>query len=434
MHLDALQNRGRLGRYFHNVSWLVGGRILRLVLSLTVSTWVARYLGPAEFGELSYQLSLVVMLSALATAGLDGLLVRELVNKRMAPMTVLGTAFGLRAGGGLVIYAGLLLFAGATQGWGTGLLMVAMLGADIVLQGFNVIDLYFQARVANKWVVVAGSVALVAGSVMRVVLIVTGMPLIYFAAVMMMEGMLIAGLLVVFYRSQSEEQGRWRFDLQLAKTLLTESWPLIVSAVVIVGYMRIDQLMLKSYAGEAAVGVYAAAVRLGEAWYFLPMFVGATLNPWILEGRGIGEAEYRRRLVRLYSIMTWMSLVVAGVLCVASPVLVGIFYGEQYHEAAGILSIHVWAGVAMAVGVAAGKWYVAEGYTIGAMRKALAGLGANVTLNFVLIPQYGAYGAAVSAVAGHVVANFFYDFFDRKVRPQLLLKFRALSVGNLWVR
>ena len=410
---------------------MLGGRVFRLGLSVTVGAWVARHLAPAEFGELSYMLSMVALLSALAGAGLDGLIVRELIDQRRDRGETLCTAFALRVGAGLVLYLGLLLSWWALKGDGIGFRMVALLGADIVLQGANVFDLDFQARRANKWTVIAGTISLVVASAVRIALILGGAQVVHFAAAVMLEAALQAGLLAALYLLRRSSLERWHFSFGCARTLLAESWPMIISAAAVAGCMRVDQLMLKALAGEAAVGVYAAASRLGEAWYFLPMFIGTVLNPWILEARSMGELVYRRRLTQFYGIMIWSSFAVAVALSLVASPLIELLYGAEYVDAAAPLRIHVIGGVFLALGVATGKWYVAEGHTIGAMRKALLGLSVNLAGNAVLIPRYGLCGAAAATAAGHLTANVLYDLLDARVRPQLALKLRALAPWSL---
>lgn len=420
-----------LGRYARSFGWLVAARLGRMVLSITVGAWVARYLAPAEFGALSYQLSLVAMVSALAGAGLDGLLVRELVTRPGGVGETLGTAMGLRLAAGVVLYVALLAGWWATHDGGAGGWMLAVLGADIILQSANVFDLYFQAQVANKWTALAGIGAAVAASAVRVGLILAGASLVCFAGAVLVESLVLAAGLAYFYGRGRPTTDRWSYDAGYARRLLAESWPLIVSAGAVAGCMRVDQVMLGALAGEAAVGVYAAAARLGEAWYFVPMFMGTVLNRWVLDGRALGDAVYRERLLRFYAGTVWCAIgIAAAVALLASPLVLAL-YGRDYAAAAGALRIHAIGGVFLALGVAAGKWFVAEGHTRGLMGKALLGLGVNVAANALLIPAYGVNGAAAGTAAGHLAANVLYDFIDPRVRTQRGLKLRAFTPWSL---
>ena len=81
-------------KYFANTSWLLGERVLRMIISLFVGIYVARYLGPERFGLLSYSVSFVWLFSSLASFGLNNILVRELVQSPEQRNNLLGTVFG----------------------------------------------------------------------------------------------------------------------------------------------------------------------------------------------------------------------------------------------------------------------------------------------------------------------------------------------------
>ena len=98
------------------------------------------------------------------------------------------------------------------------------------------------------------------------------------------------------------------FELGIAKQLLKDSWPLIFSAIVVMIYMRIDQIIIKEMLGEYEVGIYSAAVRLSEGCYFIPMLITASLFPAILNGKKQSEELYKQRLQHLYTLMVWMAI------------------------------------------------------------------------------------------------------------------------------
>ena len=78
--LQSLKSNQGFMRYFKNTSWLFAEKILRMFVGLFVGIWVARYLGPEQFGLFSYAQSFVGLFTAMATLGLDGIVVRELVK------------------------------------------------------------------------------------------------------------------------------------------------------------------------------------------------------------------------------------------------------------------------------------------------------------------------------------------------------------------
>ena len=83
-------------KYFSNTSWLMAERILRMTVALFVGVYVARYLGPERFGLLSYTNSFVGLYLALATLGIESIVIRELVKSPESRNELLGSALGLK--------------------------------------------------------------------------------------------------------------------------------------------------------------------------------------------------------------------------------------------------------------------------------------------------------------------------------------------------
>src|SRR4051812_29342678 len=112
---DALRAKlagsSSLQSILHNMGWLFFDKFIRLGSGLFVGAWVARYLGPEQFGLLNFSISFAALFGVAATLGLDGIVVRELVRTPSRRDDVLGSAFALKLAGGAVT---LLAAVGAT--------------------------------------------------------------------------------------------------------------------------------------------------------------------------------------------------------------------------------------------------------------------------------------------------------------------------------
>ncbi|OAD19255.1 polysaccharide biosynthesis protein [Candidatus Thiomargarita nelsonii] len=136
---------------------------------------------------------------------------------------------------------------------------------------------------------------------------------------------------------------QWRWSV--ASALLRDSWPLILSGMVVSIYMKIDQVMIKEMLGTKEVGLYAAAVKLSEAWYFLPVLITNSLFPAIIKAKKVSQEFYYNRLQKLYDLMVWMAIAIALPMTFLSDWIVNLLYGGEYNEAGNILRVHIWAGV-----------------------------------------------------------------------------------------
>ena len=422
---DALQ------RVLGNVSWLLLDKLLRLGVGLIVTAWIARYLGPEQFGIWSYALSFAALFGTFATLGLDGIVVRELVKDPASRDEILGSAFILKLVGGLIALAmSAGLFALLKPEDTLSFYLIILAAGIFVLQSLDAVDLYFQAHVQSKYSVIARDTAFVLLSLGRVALILSGATLIVFAGAGLAEAVLAAVLLVLAFRIRGESVFRWRANLRTARSLLRDSWPLILSGLVIMVYMRIDQIMIGEMIGKAAVGTYAAAVRISEIWYFVPVAIAGSVYPAIVELRHSNPERYRLRMQQLYDMLTWLSIGAGIIISLLSGFIIHLLYGEEFRDAAGILIVHVWTGVFVSLGVASGKHLLAENLTKIAFYRSLCGALVNVGLNFVLIPQYGAIGAAFATLISQALATYIFDFTNAATRTMFMMKTQSLFFVN----
>ena len=415
-------------KYFENTSWLFAEKILRMIVGLFVSVWVARYLGPEQFGLFSYAQSFVGLFVAIAGLGLNGIIVRELVKDESKRDALLGTAFKLKLIGALLALIALAIAVNLSQQDSLTTLLIFIIASATVFQSFNVIDSHFQAKVLSKYIVYANIISLLISSIVKIWLILNDAPLLYFAYSILFDSFILMCGFLYFYRYKRYFISQWFFDKKLARSLLKDSWPLILSGLVIAVYMKIDQIMIKEMLSVEALGQYAAAVRISEAWYFIPTVIASSLFPAIINAKKQSEALYYARLQKLYDLMVWMAIAVALPMTFLSDWVVNLFYGEQYNQAGSVLIIHIWAGVFVFLGVASGKWFTSENLQILAFWRTFYGMVANVLLNFWLIPKYGVQGAAIATLVANLIAAFIYDFFNKVTRPIFYMKLKSIFV------
>jgi len=429
-----LKHHSGFSKYFANTSWLLGERVLRMAVSLFVGIYVARYLGPERFGLLSYTLSFVLLFGSLASFGLDDILVRELVHRPEQRNNLLGTVFWLKVCGTAVMgttIALVLQFKVEDQQtyW-----MIALITFGVLFQATNVVYFYFQSQVQSKFAVRAQAFQLLVTSIFKIYLVWNQAELIWFAFALMLDQAVVAALFLLLYHWKIEWFPFFSFRWIQAKKLMRDAWPLIFAGMVVSVYMKIDQVMLKEMLDAKAVGVYAAAVKLCEAWYIVPAIVAASLFPAIIEARKKSETLYYERVQNLYDLMVWASVAVALPTTLLADWVILILYGTDFQEAADVLRIYIWGGVFVTLGIASSKWLVAENLQRYLFYGTALGALLNVGCNLWLIPIYGIKGAAFATLVAQVTVCFLSLSFFKKTRHNFLLAAKSLSIYGAYKR
>jgi len=211
--------------------------------------------------------------------------------------------------------------------------------------------------------------------------------------------------------------------------LLKESWPLLLSGLAITFYMRIDQVMLGEMLGEHDVGIYSAALRLSEVWYVIPMVIVSSVMPSFTEARAHSEELYYQRLQKLFTYLVRIAYLVAIPMTIIATPLITLLFGTQYSSAGPVLAVHIWAALFVFLGVARRIYSINEGLNIPVMFGTISGALINVLLNIILIPRYGALGAAIATIFSYGFSDVvFYQFIPsyRKIYKMML---SALTFG-----
>ena len=429
---SLLKHKGFI-KFFKNTSWVFLERITRMIVGLFVGVWVARYLGPERFGLLSYAQSFVGLFSYIAILGLDVIVVRELVKNKNLNEEITSTVFWLRLMGAFVVLLILAIAINFTSNDTYTNTLIFIIASATIFQSFNVIDLYFQSKVMSKFVVYANIISLFLSSIVKITLILNQAPLVAFAWVILFDSFILACGFIYFYikKNLKFKIKNLKLKIKTATLLLKDSWPLMLSGMAISIYLRIDQVMIKEMINTEAVGQYAAAIRLSEIWYFIPMVMATSLFPAIINAKKKNENLYYLRFQRLYDFMVFMAIAIALSMTFLGTFIVELLYGTQYNQAGSVLLIHIWAGVFVFLGVASSKWFLAENLKMLSLQRTFYGMITNIILNFILIPKYGIQGAAFATLISQAISTYIIDFFHIKTRKMFYMKSKTIFLTSL---
>lgn len=428
----ALAARAVQSQTGSNAGWLLLDRVVRQGGSLLLNLLIARYLGVRGWGVLSYAAALASFAAAVANAGIDAVVVRDLVRSPERRLDVLGSALVVRLASGAVAVLGVVGVAWrfAPDPRDT-VPVTVLLCLGVMFQAFDVTDLWFQAARRVRAAALARLAVFAASLALRGAILAGSGGVLAVATVTAGEGLLATGALAIAYRRAGQRMSQWRLDWGSVRALAREGWPLCLSGLAVMVYMRIDVVMLGAMSGTREVGLYGAATRLSEAWYLVPTSVAAAVAPAIITAHAQDRRAYLILLRRLLRGLTLTAIAVAVVLTATAGPVVGLVFGSAYRGAEAILAIHVWSGVFVAAGVAQGTWSVCEGLTRLVLLRTVVGAIVNVVLNLVFIPAFAGVGAALATLIAYALSAVVLNALDYRTRGFFWLQIQAL--GPAWL-
>ncbi len=413
-------------KYANNAFWLFSEKGLRAAEAFLVGLWVARYLGPEDFGLLNYAYSLVFLFTAIATLGLDQIVVKDLVNKGASRDKILGTTFGLRIGGFIAMSLLILLTLSLLNNTDRVNWIIWLITFSVIFQSFNGIDFYFQSKVASKPITWVNMAMVVISALIKIGLIIAKAELIYFAGVYCIETLLCAVGFIYFYGREGLIIAKWEFSWGTAKSLLSRSWFLIIGTIATAIYMKIDQVMIKEFMGERAVGLYSAAVKICSVWLFVTVAITQSIFPSLVKLKKSSQEQFLNRLQQLYNLLMKIAIVASVVFTLFSTVIVKFLFGEAYIESSGILTIYIWSIIFVFLSNGSWGYYLNENLEKFSSIRLVAGAITNVVLNLIFIKKFGLLGAAYATLISYAISGYFVNALFGKTRTNFLLQSRAI--------
>jgi len=411
------------GKVLANTTWIIGGKIFQMVLSLIISMMIARYLGPSNFGLINYVVSFVALFTSVSALGLDGIIVNELVKGEKASNDIIGTSIVIRFISGLLSIICVLALVYLFNRNNKLLLIIALLQSlSLPLKAFESINFWFQYQLKSKYIVIAQIVGYIITSTYKIFLLLTEKGVVWFSASISLEVLFVSLIMINSYSSKNGL--RFKFSPQLVKSMLSRSYHFIIAGIMATVYAQIDKVMLGNMVGISSVGVYTAAVTVSVTWSFIPIAVIESLRPVIMELRNKNFSSYEVKLKQLLSIILWISIFFSLGIAVFGKWIILILFGNQYFGAHKVLYFYSAGMVFSYIGNVRSLWLICEEKYKYVQFFSIAGAITNIILNLIMINLWGIYGAAIATSITQIALNMIIPlmFFETKAYPKYLVQ------------
>ncbi|UAL47156.1 flippase [Sutcliffiella horikoshii] len=431
---SRIKDNAILAKTIKNASWLVGDKVFTMAIGILVMALVARYLGPENYGIYNYALAFVTLFTALSTLGLETLSVKIIVQQEEEEGTILFTSLLLRVLGGffLTLLTSIVIRFVAPNETLVHLLVLVM-SFTMIFKSLEVIEYWIQAYQKSKISSLIRMGAYVFSAILKVVFVVLEGSLVHLALIYMSDTLIIGIALVVAYFKHRSSKTKWKFKFLYAKKILSQSWYLVLSGLMVTLYMQIDKVMLGSLLiDKKELGLYSAATQITSMWYFVPLAIITSFKPIIMKKKLENQQSYMNAMQILYSIVAWTGIVFGVIIILSSGFIVSVLYGDEYSSAASIIIISVWAGTFATLGSARSVWLLIEDLQKYTLVYTFAGLIVNVGLNYIMIPVYGGIGASIATLIAQIFANVIILAAFAKTRISSVMITKAFLPKNLF--
>lgn len=413
-------------RVLKNATWIIACKIVQSILSFVIGTLTVRYLGPTNYGVITYVVSVISFLLPIMRLGLNNTLVKEFVINPNNEGEILGTALILNIISSFFCMVGAIAFVSiANAGERETIIVCALYSLVLLFQATEMTMYWFQSKLLSKYPSIATLIAYVVVAIYKVYLLITGKSVVWFAISYVLDYFLISIILLVIYKKLSNQ--KLSVNWNIGRQMLSRSKYYIIPSLMVIVFQHTDRIMLKLMDGDIETGLFSAAITCSGMTGFVFHAIADSARTVILEAKERTQELYERKVVQLYSIITAFALAQSICMTILAKPIIYLLYGKAYLSAVPILRLVVWYDTFGYYSAVRNIWILAEEKQKHLTKINVVGALANVVLNACLIPVLGGIGAAIASVVSQFFTNVMIGFIYKPLRRNNYLMLKGLN-------
>lgn len=413
-------------RVIKNSYSLILSQLLRYVINIFISIWIVRYLGAELFGAFSYITALTGIFGIFSSLGLQSIIVRELIKKPNESKALLGTSIFLSFITGIIASLALIFIVVFLNHGNKLLLYLAIINScSFLFDTFKIFSYHYESLVQSDKVAKINNISIIIASILKVICLRFNLGIYVLSSIFILESAISGILLFILFSKNVYSPFKFSIDKMLAKSLLKDALPLIMSGFMISIYMKIDQVMIQNILGNKEAGIFAVSVRLTEIFYFIPVIILSSFFPGIVASKDDTEL-LRKKMDNLYSILIIFSYSVIFLMTLFSGVIINRLFGDSFIDAKVPLIILIWNLLFVCLGVARNAYILTFNLNKYYMYVTIIGAILNLTCNLILIPKLGIIGAPISTIFSNFVAAYLTSIIFKPLRTEFFAVSKCL--------
>ena len=423
-----------MGNFVNNTAWILGGNVFKILFTFWINIITTRYLGPENFGIISYVQSYVVFLTAIIGMGLNGVIIYEFINHKEEQGKILGTSIIMRfvvAIVGISIYLPLFWHL---EGDNKSLYNVCLLQAvQLPFLCLDTIQYWYQSLLLSKYPVIIQTVAHFFSSCYKIYLIMTDKSVEWFAFSISLDVIIIGLLYIIIYQKHKVQKLGVSKDVFFRLT--KGCTPFLLTSLMIVLYGHMDKIMIRELLNnEYDVGLYSSTLAICTVIGFLPNAIMESSRPIVLEAHKNSVEDFNKKFCLMTAGIFWICVLYACFISLFANIIVPMLYGNRYAGAIDCLRIAIWYTAFSYIGSAKSVWLIAKKKNSYVFIFALIGAVLNISMNYYLIPFMGINGAALATLLTQVFVNFISPVIFKDTRGYTRSVYEAIIFRNIKIR
>ncbi|MFW1666979.1 oligosaccharide flippase family protein [Acinetobacter ursingii] len=400
-------------KIFINSIWIMFEKILALFGLIFITSFLAKYIGPENFGKLSFATTLFAVVQTISTWGTDVICSKRLSQKHESGLRILLSISVLR---GIIFFLTsipLLLYMWFEVDLLSFIFAIAV-GTATYIAIQDVYIIYNDVTLKAIYNVFANIIGLLVSLGLRFVIAYYELDPVYLVLPIILIALIpffIRRAIFIKKTSFKIKKLSYRHKINYSKYIFISGFSLVLSAVAITIYVNISQFLLGILVSKVSLGIFAVAVTLGGAWSFVNLAFLTSFTPKLYQSKN--EIEASKNTAKITKIMSLFAFFYFTFFYFTGKFFINKLYGNAYIDAFEISLILIVATAFSNFGqVYARYMFLFNGFKY-LMYKTFCLMTFGVFLAYMLISRYQIFGAAYTILIVEFLSLTLFNYFFR---------------------
>lgn len=405
--------------HFNSAIWMLSEKILRIFINFFSMAYIARNIGPEQFGQVNYLYGLGFIAFTLSSLGLDQFVINR-VSKDSKDLGCVIFSVLCRLLSFSII--SIILYFYLVDILELDLLYISLFlcfSYTVVMP----IDNYFVAIGETKSISFVKTLAFLFSSILKVLSLENESFVLFLLSFLVESIVIILFYIYLFYRN-----GFKFFPLKFDVINLSQVFPVFITIVITTIYNRLDQVLVANLLGFKEMGIYSVAASIASALAVVPSTLTQAIYPKALKSDSL-NLEFIYKTVTIICAVSFLSVIILG------DSVINLFFGDNYNNVFSVLLIMLICNWVKSLGVAFNMHVITNGMQKYSVIYYFVGCVSLLPLIYIMTPRYGIYGAALSSLIAQILANFIVPTFIKEsfFRVSMIKMLKASTFGALFI-
>ena len=398
-------------KVFSNSAWMMLEKFLGIFGLIFVNSYMARYIGPENFGKLSFTISIFVFVQTFSWFGAQNVLFKRLSENVKSGMKLSLASQVLRRLLFIISSIGCLIYL-----WLFSDTLTFIFGLGNCIASYfivsDVYSIYNNSQLTSHINALSNIAGLGIALLLRFVLVFYEAEPYTMVLPIIVIALIPYSIRKWYFCYMNKHSFKVDSNRKYNKYILMTGGSLVLSTLSITLYTQISNIFLAKYTSFTSLGIYNVALTIGGAWAFISIALITSYFPKIYATKSKIEESQLLRQIHLIAIGIGVGCLLA--ISIVGKWFIEFLYGADYIKAASFLPLIVIATMLSTLGTISYRYMIKlNGYKYLSIKMFIVSL-LSVPLAYILIRRYGIMGAAMCFIIIEILSLTVGNYFFKK--------------------